>query len=253
MTLLILLSAAIVGMTVRFTAFIGGEEIWRIHGRYYSFLIPLYLVFMLAVPTPSIHDRSTAYRNLRIVAIIGLLLVAAVQFVWRKNYAIAPWDFPEIFAFSSWEWRPGAIALGTAVVLAGVAAFTAIFLAPRYAVQFFIIFFVSLSVASLVQTTRWQFAHGRAFGVFAEPAMALRRLILPALIDQGIIIGPDRGSLTYVLFNMRSRSKVVLLPPGSPVDTSTVGGNPPWILLQGQYDVRINGMRPAYATDKLPS
>jgi phosphoglycerol transferase len=250
-TILILVNAAVVAMTVRFTAFVGGNEIWRIHGRYYSFVLPLYLVLMLAVQKLSAHSRPTATMNLRIVAALGLLLVAVLQFLWRQNYVIAPWDFPEIFAFSSWEWRPGAVALGTAVAVAGAIAFAAIILAPRHAALFFIVFFASLSVASLVQTTRWQFAHGRAFGVFAEPAMALRQLILPAAIDQGVNIGPDRGSLTYVLFNMRSRSKVVLLPPGSTVDASSVGGVPPWILLQGSYDIRVEGMHPAYKTDKL--
>jgi hypothetical protein len=206
---------------------------------------------MFAAHQVSPRLTAVGQTGVRAAAIAGLALMTVVHFGWRQSHTIAPWDFPEIFVLSSWGWEPDAISFGSMIALAGAFTFAITILIPKRGIYLFTLFFAALSVASLIQTTRWQFAHGRSFGVYSEPAAAFRQLIQPTALDGGIIIGPERGSLTYILFNMRSRSKVVMLPSGSVVDASIVGENPAWMLLQGSYDVRIDGLHPVYKTDKL--
>src|SRR5439155_6032665 len=105
--------------------------------------------------------------------------------------------------------------------------------------------------ASLWQTTRWQFAHERAFVPYAQPASAIRGFLSSEWLDRGVVIGPERGNLTYVLFRLRSRSRVLLLPAGSVVDAATVGNGIAWVLIAGSYDVRLEGGHVAVQTDRL--
>ncbi len=241
--LAVCVSAIVLGMVTNFTAQVGGEEIWRMHGRYYSFLVPCYLLLMLAAA----ENRQTRQHTpslwlLRAAAVMGLALMAIIQFSWRAGYTIAPWDFPEIFAFTTWTWIPGSVELGTTLVLIGVAGFAAILLWPPRGAYIFACFFLIINLASLGQTTRWQFSHARAFSPYTQTAAALRLLIPPESLDHGVIIGTDRGNVSYILVPLRSRSRVLLLPANSVVDAATVGGAQ-WVILDGTFDLRLDTAR----------
>jgi len=241
--LIICVSTITLGMTINFTAQVGGEEIWRMHGRYYSFIIPFFVLLMfIAAENQSTHEIVQSAWIIRASAIMGFALLAIVQFSWRTAYAVAPWDFPEIFALSTWDWLPGSRQFGTELVLFCAAVFAAILIWPSRGPYLFAGLFVVFNLAGLDQTTRWQFAHSRALSKETAPAAALRLLIPPEDLDRGVIIAADRGDISYVLITLRSRSRVLMLPANSVVDATTVGGAS-WVLLDGTFDVRLNTSR----------
>jgi phosphoglycerol transferase len=241
-------------MTVRFTTELGGSEIWRIYGRYYSFTIALCIATMGIsgtiwrgeggeIPAPI----SLALRG---AAVLGILVLMAVQFWWRAAFAIAPWDFPEIWSFTLNDFIGGRATIGTALVIIGCLCFVGTLFRPVLSVGFFLTFFAALDAASLIQVTRWQFAHGRAFAPYSQPAFALHTLLAGPTLDRGVIIGPDRGMLTYTLFNLRSRSRVLLLPQRSVLSQGMVASDVDWVLTEGPYDIQLAG-RTIVKTERL--
>ena len=237
-----------VAMTISFTAKIGvtlPSEVWRIHGRYYSFTLTLCVVAMFAAAElrpswPTKASSDPVILRLTAVFVIGCLGIA--HFWWRNAFSLAPWDFPEIWALTPNGWLADANKVSTSILAFGAICFLAIALRPRMAPMLFIFFYAVLNISSLVQTTRWQFAHGNgSFSPYSAPASALRILLGPKLVDRGIVIGPDRGLLAYTLFALRSRSRVMLLPHESVVDSNAIGPLPLWVLAQGPYDLHLNG------------
>ena len=233
-----------VAMTIRYTADIGGTEIWRIHGRYYSFTIALCIVVMAAsgVLLRQLGDiPGWVLLVLRIAAFLGILVLVAVQLWWRRAFSIAPWDFPEIWPFSWSDINGGRGPTGTALVLIGCICFAGMLLRPARSIGFFLVFIALLDAAGLVQVTRWQFAQSRSSEPYSLTASALNVLLAGPSLDRGLIIGPDRGMVTFTLFNLRSRSHVLLLPQQSVVSQGAVGPDVDWVLTEGPYDLRLTG------------
>jgi hypothetical protein len=240
------------GMTVLFTAYIGGGELQRIHGRYYSFGIPLFIFLMFAVAHKA---RSGGFAPTPMVSRIGSLIFLAASavtyFFWREYYTITPFDFPEIFALSTWAFAPSVPAVALWSVLIGVFAALAVLLVPQRLPAIFASYFLIFNVLSLSQTATWQIAHARSFAPFAQAAAAIAKIIPPSLIDRGYIVGPDAGELAYILFAMKSRSHASVTPAGSLLDRATLGPAVAWVLVDGKYDVRIEGSQVALRTEKL--
>lgn len=234
-----------VAMTVRFTTQIAGTEVFRIHGRYYSFTIALCIATMGIAATFMHADprvRLTIGRVVRLGGMLGILVLLGVQFWWRRIFSITPYDFPEIWSFALNDFSGSGPTIGTCLVVVGGVGFAAMVWLPQRGTLLFLLFFASVDVAGLLQVSKWQSAHSRAFGPYGQPAAALRILLGPTgTLDRGVIIGPDRGALTYTLFNMRSRARVLLLAPNSEVSAATIGEGADWVLLQGAYKLQIPG------------
>jgi hypothetical protein len=237
------ISFVILGMAINFTAQIGGDEIWRMHGRYYSFIIPCFILLMFAAA----ENRGAAENTpppwcIRAAAVVGVALMAIVQFYWRAGYTIVPWDFPEIFCLTSWGWVAGVREVGTAIVFVGVVCFVAIFIWPTRAPVLFVCFFMAVNMASHVQTVRWQFFHARQHSPETNTAAALRLLIPPESLDRGVIFSADRELVPFILIPMRSRSRVVMLPPDSVIDRANVG-DAVWVITEGKFRVQLDGAK----------
>src|SRR5262249_128123 len=150
-------STLTLGMVVNFTAHASAAAIWQMFGRYYSFVIPIYLVMMFAAAEAqsrgSEHQPSALL--VRIAAVLGVGSMVVVPFGWRSRYTITAWDFPEIFLLDP------SSGIGTVIVLLGVAFFAAIVVWPSRGPYIFGCFFMVFSVASLGVATQWQFLHTR--------------------------------------------------------------------------------------------
>jgi phosphoglycerol transferase len=240
-------------MTIKYTADIGGAEMLRIHGRYYSFAIALCVLAMgctwAMLPVGVALPVGTAWL-LRIAGVLGIAVLLVVQFWWRHRFTLAPWDFPEIWSFGLDDFSASGARAGTILVTIGGLCLLAGILKPTYGALLFLVFVGALDASNLERVTRWQFAHGQAFGPYSRPALAMSTLLAGPALDHGIVIGPDRGMLTYTLFNMRSRSRVMLLAQDSTITPSMLDDNADWVLLQGHYDIQIPG-RVYLQTDKL--
>jgi len=234
------------GMTLSYTVRMGEflpSELWRLQGRYYSFPLPVIVVSMATggALTPAQEMGAALKTLLRLAAVLALGVAAIAQFWWRTTYTLAPWDFPEIWALTPAGWFADARSVGTLLLAFSAACFVLLAIMPRMTVPVFLAFFAVFNLTSLVQATRWQFAHGRSFAPYEQPATALRILLGPDLIDRGVIVGPDRGMITYTLFPLRSRGRVVLLPTGSVVNAAVAGPNAAWVLMQGYYKNELPG------------
>jgi len=229
-------------MTINFTGQMGGDEIWRVHGRYYSFVIPIYLFLMFAVAEQCRPRANLPGLLVRIPAIFGLATMPLAQFYWRTTYAINPFDFPELFALTSWPWQPEAWLLGSIMIACGALVFFAMIILPRFGPILFACFFCLFNLTSLRQTTVWQFAHMHGASPLTEAGFALRTLLPAEALDRGLIIAPNRIQIPYFLVALRSRSKVALVEAGSIVDDKLVG-SADWVVLEGPYDVRLDGSR----------
>lgn len=239
-----------VGMTVNFTAQYGGPEIWRVHGRLYSFVIPMYLMLMFAV-NEQCHSHAVGSKLfLRVPAILGLAIVVIAQLFLRVTFTVNPFDFPELFVFTSWPWWPTIWLLGTVAGVVGVIVFAAIIAWPGFGPALFACYFVFLNVLSLHQTIIWQFAHMHGIRPLTEAGSVLRMLLPPDALDRGMIIAPDREKIPYFLFALRSRSQVALLAPNSIVNEDTIG-SAEWVVLEGRYDVHLEGARVLFRRDPL--
>jgi phosphoglycerol transferase len=233
--LLISVSAFAVAMTVIFTTQIGGSEIVRIHGRYYSFIVPIYLILMFA--TVTLFGASSRLQSIviRAAALLGVAVALFALFYWRSKYVVNPYDFPELFALTDEPWSENASRVSIVILTTAVATFAACAAIPRRAPLIFAAFFVILGLASLIQTTRWQFYDNQCCGVAYREALAIRDL-LPTSLDNGLVIGRNYNELSFVLFALRSRSQVVMLPSPSVLDKSILNAKANWVLLLGDYD-----------------
>jgi len=245
-TLAVTSLAFALGMTVTFTALIGEYvpgELWRLYGRYYSFSLPIIVVSMASAGTlkPPVNWGTSGRARLRVAALLAFSAALIAQVWWRSAWTLAPWDFPELWALTPAGWLMDANVVGTLLLAVSAICFLLIAAVPRLTVPVFLAFFAALNLTSLVQTTRWQFAHGRGFAPYSQPATALRVLLGPDLIDRGIVVGPDRGMIAYTLFALRSRSPVVLLPAGSVVASAIAPPNAAWVLMQGDYKNDLPG------------
>jgi phosphoglycerol transferase len=112
--LLICFAAAValatVGMTTVFSMFVEQSsdfERLRLHGRYYSFFLPLFfLVYFAVLSRPAVGSgQARGDRWLRGGANAGAAMAAMLLYL-HGTRVIFPFDFPEAFVFSSWAGRP---------------------------------------------------------------------------------------------------------------------------------------------------
>lgn len=237
-------------MTVRFTLDNGGDEIWRIYGRYYSFAIVLCVVAMGASETIW-NDGSSMSVPISMVfrgtAIFGILVLLVIEFWWRMRFAIEPYDFPEIFAFGVSDGLgsgplAGKMLFGGVVVVIGCVCLIGILVRPDWTVASFLTFLAVLDIASLTQVSVWQYGNNHNFAAFSQPGTAIRMLLSKPELDRGIIIADQPfQQISYTLFNLRSRSQVFILPQNSVVSMSLIDSNVDWVLLVGPYVNHLPG------------
>jgi phosphoglycerol transferase len=224
----------VVAMTINFTAHVGGGEVWRIHGRYYSFVLPLFLILGGAAAFQS-DNRYLPNSALRIAALFALALLAMI-WNWRTTYTIFPYDFPELFALSAWP----TLSIIHAFFLTAAASYILMIIWPKRGPLLYAGLILLLNLTSFKFVSDWQSAHGRQWSALVDQVSAIRKLFLEQHADRGIVIGPDRNYLAFALFPLRSRSLVVEKASGTIVDAEIVGGAE-WVILLGSYKIALEG------------
>src|SRR5262249_54045900 len=97
-----------IGMTVYFTAQatqVIPTDYFRLHGRYYSFVIPLYLVLFFGL-SPEKAEGDVRDRWLLAGSVLGCVLSVLLYYV-ASHRTIYPFDYPEATVFSSWHGGAG--------------------------------------------------------------------------------------------------------------------------------------------------
>jgi hypothetical protein len=232
------------GMTINFTAQAAqtspAEQV-RLHGRYYSFVIPLFLVLYFSVARDDTR-ASVGDGWIRAGAVGGCVMAALLVYLQSKR-TIYPFDFPEAFVFSSWSGRPraGLAAIGAAIfthagITAAMIGYSLILWRGRIALFVYPLLLSALFMLSNVGVTAWQRANSVINAALRADARAMHDLIPPAERDRGLVIGPEwNGPLAYALFNLGSSSRVLVREAESRLTDGDVPADVRWVLLIGRY------------------
>ena len=232
-------TALTLGMTVNFTgqaAHMEDAYYVRLLGRYYSFVIPLFLVIFFASyrTSPEGHERW-----LRIGAAIGCF-IAIVLFHLEGQRTIYPFDYPEAFVFSSWHGNTGAGFAATVVTQLGialaVAGYALMLWRGRSARLVYPALLIALFAISNVRVTAWQFTNSLDNSGLRADARSMSRIIAPSERNDGLVVGPEwNGALAYFLFNFGSSAHVLVRPEGSPITAADLPAGTRWVVLIGHY------------------
>ena len=167
-----------------------GETYVRLHGRYCSFVIPLYIALYFAAPAAG-EDIPASRFWTHTAALVACVAAGLLVYVVRAR-VIYPFDYPEAFVFSTWHGRPrvGVVRLAvTALPYMAIAAvlFTHILMAwrARLARVVYPMLLVGLASASQVGVFAWQRASSLQHAALHADAREIRRLIPNTVRRQG--------------------------------------------------------------------
>jgi len=256
-----------VAMTVNFTAQAAQREPayhFRLHGRYYSFVLPLYLAIFFGLEG---HQRGVWWR--RTGALVGV--VAAVLLAYLESHrTLYPFDYPEAFVFSSWHGglRSGLAAIGAnALTQAGIAfaivGYAAMLWRSKSVARWYPMLLIALFAVSNVRVSGWQWTNSTDNSGIRADARSMRQIIAPSERNQGLVVGPEwNGPIAYFLFNFNASARVLVRDTGSRITEADLPPGTPWVLLIGRYTptfpsgaslytrrvtlIRVKGANPAF-------
>jgi hypothetical protein len=233
-----------VGMTTNFTAqiaLLSPVERLRLHGRYYTFVFPLYLVIYFAFGGPDL-SRRTGDAWIRGGAVAGAIASILLYYLQARR-VIYPFDYPEAFVFSSWHGHPrgGAAGIAIAILTYGGAATAAAgysWLAwrGRRALVVYPLLLTMLFALSDAGVSAWQRANSVDNSGLRADAREMMRWIPATERDRGLVVGPEwNGPLAYFLFNFGSSARVLVRGAGSALSAADLPPGTPWVLFIGPY------------------
>jgi hypothetical protein len=213
----------------------------RVHGRYYSFVIPLYLTLFFEF-LASREEIQMARFHFRVAA-LGACVAAVLLYYVVQERVIYPFDFPEAFVFSSWHGRPrsGMVKLAvTALPYAAIAAVVTSYVLMAWRTTMarvvYPVVLIALAAASHVGILGWQRATSIQHASLHADARAMRQLIPEAERNQGLIVGPEWNEvIAHFLFNFESSPRVLVRPLGSLLTRSDIPPHTAWVILIGNY------------------
>ena len=233
-----------IGMTVNFetqAARISGEDYVRLHGRYYSFVIPLFLIAYFESRADGVEGPARRFWS-HLIA-LGACLTAALLCHVISARVIYPFDYPEAFVFSGWHGRPRTgivriavtalpyVAVGTVVVGYAVMSWC-----TRLARLVYPILLIVVTSGSHVGARAWQRANSAQLEPLHADARALRQLMPAVARNQVLVVGPEwNGVLAHFLFNFDASPHVLVRPVGSSLTPSDIPSDSGWVILVGDY------------------
>jgi hypothetical protein len=235
-----------VGMTTVFTMVAAQStptEHLRIHGRYYSFFLPLYLILFLGTMDDS-DERLQQW--LRGGAVVGCLMALLLLFVHGRR-VIYPYDFPEAFVFSSWadplrigQQRLAGLMVQYGAVAAAVGTYSLVAWRGRRAAVLYPALLIGLFAASSLGVSAWQRLNSSRNLILRADARAMRQLIPAAQASRGVVVGPEwNGALAYFLFNYQASPRVLVHDPGVRLTRTEIPEGTPWVVLLGDYELDV--------------
>ena len=223
-----------VGMTANFTAQVAQaspEVHLRVFGRYYSFVIPLYLLLYFGFSRDGTRGPASD-TWIRVGALAGCVLAALLYYLLGKRI-IYPWDYPEAFAFSSGHGHPR---VALAAIATAVTSYALILWRGRPALFLYPLLLLTIFSLSNFEVILWQHANTALYATLRADARAMKQLIPTDERDQGIVVGSDRyGPMAYFLFNLGSSARVLVRDTGSVLTDADIPAGTRWVLLTDWY------------------
>jgi phosphoglycerol transferase len=233
-----------VGMTTNFTAQVAQTapaEHLRIYGRYYTFVIPLYLILYFGFGQDD-KRFSPSDRWIRVGALAGCVMAVLLYYLQGKRI-IYPFDYPEAFAFSGWRGRPRAGFAGIAAAMSSHAAIAVALIGyglilwrGRRALFLYPLLLLTVFSLSNIEVTAWQHANSVHNAMLGADARAMKQFIPPGERDRGLVVGSEwSGPLAYFLFNLGSSARVLVRDAGSVITDADIPAGARWVLLIDRY------------------
>lgn len=239
----LLVFGAAVLMSVVFTAIVAisqPSEAMRVHGRYYSFAIPILLAAWVG-GFPTLVRRPWFSRWAMAAAAVGAACAvgwAAFGHRWSELY---PWDYPELLGMSRWP-ALGQPAAALPWVVAAAAAVMAIVVVcrPRASLWATGTFVAATFIAGHVNVWRWHSDHARSQGRIADEARAVAALLGPEERARGIVVGEHRyGRMASALFGLGAECRVTSLPSLSTITSAAIPPDVSWLFLADRIAVDV--------------
>lgn len=237
----VLVFAAALLMSVVFTAIVAVSqpaEALRLHGRYYSFALPILLTAWVAA-FPAIAARPWFARWAAGAAALGAACAIGRAALGERAGELYPWDYPELMGMSRWPalgWP--ATVLPWAVSAAAALAAVVIAWQPRTSLWATGTLLVATFVAGQVNVWRWHSDHARTQGRIADEARAVALLLGPD--DRGVVVGEQRyGRMASALFGVGSGCGAVTLPALSTITSEALPPDATWVLLADRFAMDV--------------
>jgi hypothetical protein len=241
-------AAAIFMMTAVFTETVGAAsdlERWRIHGRYWTFLIPWLALIAFTSFSWSEWPGETARADWA-VGLLGAAATLLFVLVIAPRFSLHPWDFPELFGFyrpelQNWKmqllWFPHAFAISLTVILLSFAAwlYRISYRGLIYAAALLIVF-----VVGNVSTTQWQVEGAASNSGRTASGIAARRIVGEHSV--GALIGATYWgqSLYYLAFNLPLHSYVIEKPAGASLSEADLPAGVEWVITAASYQIHFD-------------
>jgi hypothetical protein len=254
LTAFALLSAlALFAMVSIFTHTVGAAEASegdRIHGRYWGYLIPLFVVvtlahFELQNRTRELRPRASMWVE-RAGGAVWLAAIFAFVVAVTPTFRLFPWDFPDLFALyrqndPNWPyaaWMPSSsIIVISLLTVCAIAYLFALFALPMRRLLTAASLAATFAIGS-INSTGWQLDVAPGMRTLADAGQAAARIV--GRESEGLFVASEYGGLEqYVMFQLPLRSHVTIKPPSTILTEADVPPSAQWVLTMKPYPVQF--------------
>jgi hypothetical protein len=229
----------------------------RLHGRYYSFFLPLcFLIYFAALRRDAAQAAAGTWNWIRIGAMVGIG-AALLLFLVHGRRTIYPFDFPEAFVFTSWRGLPGDTAQQARAVLSYVAitatalAYVLLAWRGRRAALLYPALLIVLFAVGNAGVSGWQLESSRDHVALRADARAAAQLLETAGRDRGVVIGPAwNGPIAYYLFNFRASPRVLVRSADTVLTRTDIPADARWVVTLGRYRADVP-LTPIWHTSQI--
>jgi hypothetical protein len=245
----ILSAFAVLSMVAIFTHSAGvvhQGEANRIQGRYWGFLIPLFVVMTFGLFEFLNHAREMRPRLARRfeagAGIVWLGAIALFGILVLRGFRLFPWDFPDLFALYRFDprwnhaaWLPHASS--AAIVLLSACAIAFLFgIAGRR--LFYAGILAGIVVVSNVRVAGWQLDLAPAVRPLVDAGQAVTRMV--GRESEGLFVAAEYwGRGQYTAFQLPLRTHVAVKEQNATLSSADVPASATWVLTMGPYAVQF--------------
>jgi hypothetical protein len=219
----------------------------RIHGRYWGFLIPLFVTITLALFELSNRDNANRLwanrwleRGASIVWLIAILVFGARV---SSSFTLYPWDFPDLFEFyrpiyAGWPyaaWLPSSFAI--VITLLTVCALAHLVACPARRLCYVVSLAAAFAIGN-VKATGWQIDIMSDIRPLVDAAQAATRIV--GRQSEGLFVASEYyGRTPYVTFQVPLRTFIAIKPVNAALTDADVPPSAKWVLTMAPYPVQF--------------
>jgi len=244
----LLAAGATVGVTILFTASLvtpnaAPEEGWRLHMRYYNFVLPL--VWLIAAATLG-RREAPARPVLRwtIAGVIALLMLLAL--LTLPNYYYNPVDGPDIFLFKADAWQ------GRVLIAIGLATLLAWAMGKALAARLFVFLALPVMLWAGLSSSHWITATFNHQVTAADRAgQAVLANVPPAERKYLTVAGFYAIEMIRAQFHIDDKdTELLLLEENAPIGEDELPAHHKWLLVMRNHPLPP-AYKPVVATDEF--